>query len=56
MAGNGDPGCHKTLQGPVHRCGALATVFYKVRDVGGTQILPCDTHLNSAWPRSPGLS
>ena len=35
MAGNGDSGCHKILQGPVHRRDALTTVFCKVQDVGG---------------------
>lgn len=36
MAGNRDRGCHKILQGPVHRRDALTTVFCKVRDVGGS--------------------
>jgi hypothetical protein len=43
LSGNGDSGCHKILQGPVHRCDALTTVFCKVRDVGGGSIIPCDT-------------
>lgn len=35
LAGNGDSGCHKILQGLVLRRDALTTVFCKVRDVGG---------------------